>query len=104
MTNLKYVGNELQLFSEAKNWKNYFTTLAKKYIQGNVLEVGAGIGANTNLLSESCYETWLCLEPDSELFQQLKTSIKRNKINNCSAYNHTIEALDSNHYLIVLFM
>lgn len=95
MTDFKYIGNELELFSEAKNWKNYLKNLAKKYIQGNVLEVGAGIGANTSLLAQSSYETWLCLEPDIQLFEQLENSIKTNKINNCSAYNSTIDQLDS---------
>lgn len=95
MTDFKYIGNELELFSEAKNWKNYLQKLAKKYIQGDVLEVGAGIGANTHLFAQASYDNWLCLEPDTQLFEELETSIKANKINRCSAYNNTIDSLDS---------
>ena len=45
-----YPGDELDLFSSAKNWKRYFSKRLKKYVLGNVLEVGAGNGGTTKLL------------------------------------------------------
>ncbi len=95
MTDFSYIGNELELFSHAKNWKNYLQLLAQKYLQGNILEVGAGIGANTSLLCNSNYQNWLALEPDLQLFEQLEKSIKLNNIKNCHALNCTIDSLES---------
>ncbi len=93
MSNFIYVGTELELFAEAKNWKNYIRVLLKKYITGDVLEVGAGIGSNTCLLCRSQHSKWLCLEPDNELFHSLEQSIDLNSIPNCFACNGTIDSL-----------
>ena len=46
-----YEGDELELFQHAKNWKSYFSKVTKPFIKGDVLEVGAGIGATTQLLN-----------------------------------------------------
>jgi hypothetical protein len=40
-----YGGGELDLFSLATNWKNYIRAEIGKYLSGDVLEVGAAIGA-----------------------------------------------------------
>lgn len=93
MNEFKYVGAELELFASANNWKNYIKFLLRKYIKGNVLEVGAGIGSNTRLLSSSHYNNWLCLEPDIQLFNQLKDLIALNSITNCYPFNGTIDCL-----------
>ena len=45
--NNSYQGTELPLFSQASNWKKYFSSLIKQYIRGSVLEVGAGSGNTT---------------------------------------------------------
>ena len=45
-----YVGSELELFSEARNWKAYFSRVLAPYVRGQVLEVGGGIGSNTPYL------------------------------------------------------
>ena len=108
MSQYTYVGTELELFSEAKNWKNYIRYLLKNYIRGDVLEVGAGIGSNTRLLCRSQYSNWLCLEPDQKLYRALEKSIYLNGIPNCCAHNGTVNSLgeeqlfDSIIYLDVL--
>lgn len=108
MSQVTYIGTELELFAQAKNWKNYIRFLLKKYIQGNVLEVGAGIGNNTQLLINSSCSNWLSLEPDIKLCQMLEHSIKSNDLLNCSARNGTVDSLteeelfDSILYLDVL--
>ncbi|MCC5635080.1 class I SAM-dependent methyltransferase [Nostoc sp. CHAB 5844] len=94
MNNFSYIGEELVLFAQAKNWKNYLRSLLREYIKGDVLEVGAGIGSNTHLLCQSSYRTWLCLEPDTVLFNSLKQLINVNCIINCSAINGTINSLN----------
>lgn len=88
-----YAGTELELFSQAKNWKDYVRTVLKKYVQGDVLEVGAGIGTNTQLFSSLPYRSWTCLEPDGKLAEVLENSIHSNKIPYCQAQQGTIECL-----------
>jgi 2-polyprenyl-3-methyl-5-hydroxy-6-metoxy-1,4-benzoquinol methylase len=64
---LKYAGSELELFEKARNWKAYWRAQIRGFIRGEVLEVGAGIGANTQALAGLDFERWICLEPDAAL-------------------------------------
>lgn len=89
-----YIGTELELFAQAKNWKRYIKILLRKYIKGNILEVGAGLGSNTRLFGNCNYEKWLCLEPDSQLSLALKNTIESNGMNNCATYQGTIDSLN----------
>jgi len=63
----KYAGSELDLFEKARNWKAYWRSQIAGFVRGEVLEVGAGIGANTLTLAGLDYERWTCLEPDAAL-------------------------------------
>lgn len=69
----EYIGNELGLFKDARNWKSYFSSKIGKYIVGDVLEVGAGIGVNTEFLvrSGSAIKSVTLLEPDQEQAKQI---------------------------------
>jgi SAM-dependent methyltransferase len=72
MDHTKYIGNELELFANAVNWKSYIGSQLIDYIYGDVLEVGAGLGGTTPFLHNSEVRTWTCLEPDATLVDQLK--------------------------------
>jgi hypothetical protein len=63
----EYVGGELALFEKAIRWKRYWRNQTEPFIAGDVLEVGAGIGANTRSLSGLPHRSWTCLEPDAAL-------------------------------------
>jgi SAM-dependent methyltransferase len=63
----KYAGSELELFEKARNWKAYWRAQVAGFVRGEVLEVGAGIGANTLTLADLDYQRWTCLEPDAAL-------------------------------------
>jgi SAM-dependent methyltransferase len=63
----RYAGSELELFEKARNWKAYWRGQIRGFVRGEVLEVGAGIGANTLTLAGLTYERWTCLEPDTAL-------------------------------------
>src|SRR6266446_6819483 len=52
MSEHTYRGGELELFARALHWKSYWISVLREYIHGSVLEVGAGIGANTSLLRD----------------------------------------------------
>ena len=75
MTNFKYAGSELELFAAAHNWKSYWSDRVRPFIDGDVLEVGAGIGANTLYLDRGGNRRWVCLEPDQQLATQLTVNL-----------------------------
>jgi 2-polyprenyl-3-methyl-5-hydroxy-6-metoxy-1,4-benzoquinol methylase len=65
-TAFEYAGGELANFSIAVNWKTYWSSTILPYLGKHILEVGAGIGSSTRVLSSmSSAESWLCLEPDT---------------------------------------
>lgn len=72
---IEYVGQELELFARAVNWKNYWRANVQTFLRGDVLEVGAGIGTNTPLLMSAGLKSWTCLEPDPKLAAQLRTHL-----------------------------
>jgi spermidine synthase len=68
----KYEGSELDLFRGALNWKFYWASMVMPHLKGRVLEVGAGIGANTEvLIRRSRYTEWVALEPDIEMCNRM---------------------------------
>jgi len=52
MTDFAYVGTELNLFADATTWKSYVRSHLRPYLTGEVLEVGAGIGAATTSFND----------------------------------------------------
>lgn len=68
----QYIGNELDVFAYAVNWKSYFRSHLSASITGEVLEVGAGIGTTTRILCDGSQRSWTCLEPDPSLVERLK--------------------------------
>jgi SAM-dependent methyltransferase len=71
-----YPGNELDLFAQARHWKQYWHSRIQKYLKGAVVEIGAGIGSNTVLLRSTVQTHWLCVEPDAELAARLKDTLQ----------------------------
>jgi SAM-dependent methyltransferase len=63
----RYEGSELEIFARASNWKTLVRNYLRRYLQGEVLEVGAGIGANTVAYASLSHTRWTCLEPDPRL-------------------------------------
>lgn len=78
-----YVGGELSVFKHARNWKSYYGDLISPYLGRKVLEVGAGIGANTALFCDSTYARWICLEPDPIMGLDLNRQIREGKLPSC---------------------
>jgi hypothetical protein len=75
MTDFRYTGTELELFAAAHNWKSYLSSQIRPFVAGDVLEVGAGIGANTPYLDNGGKGWWLCLEPDSLFATRLGSNL-----------------------------
>ncbi|MDG2221597.1 MAG: class I SAM-dependent methyltransferase [Rubripirellula sp.] len=76
-TPFEYIGDELELFLHAKNWKRYFAKRLRRYIKGDVLEVGAGLGANSPYLYREDLQQFLALEPDPKLCDQFRRRQER---------------------------
>jgi SAM-dependent methyltransferase len=74
-----YAGGELELFARADRWKRYWISRLRRHIRGAVLEVGAGIGANTLRLRSGAERRWVCLEPDSRLAAALQKQIAKSR-------------------------
>jgi phospholipid N-methyltransferase len=83
MCDFNYIGSELDLFSEARNWKAYYGGIIRRYLGSEVLEVGAGIGTTTLSLCQGNQKRWICLEPDPNLSKRLKSSLLNNSLLNC---------------------
>jgi len=81
----KYIGNELQLFDKARNWKLYINRFISTYLRDYILEVGAGIGGTTKILCVGKQKEWLCLEPDKSLSIVIDQLIARNRLPPCCA-------------------
>ena len=74
-----YEGAELDLFSGATNWKQYWSSIIKPFIGDSVLEVGAGIGANTKLFAACKFEKWIAIEPDCTLVNRVNKDCQHSK-------------------------
>ena len=82
-TAFTYVGDELDLFAAATNWKSYFRRRLLPYLGRSVLEVGAGFGGTTRLLCQGDFDRWVCLEPDAALAGRLADAVRRGELPAC---------------------
>ncbi len=90
-----YVGEELDLFAAATNWKGYFRRRIEPYLGAEVLEVGAGFGGTTRTLCRREHDRWACLEPDPALAARLADSIRDGDLPRCcEPIVGTLETLD----------
>lgn len=82
MTDFAYVGGELELFAGATTWKSYVRSHVRSFLSGDILEVGAGIGAATAAFNDGTPRRWVCLEPDRALAERIKAGLA-SKLTNC---------------------
>jgi SAM-dependent methyltransferase len=91
---IDYIGNELELFQLAVNWKRYLGSRLQPFVHGDVLEVGAGFGANVPYFHSGDLTRWVSLEPDKKLCEEFR----RRKADGiipaeCQLVHGTLEAL-----------
>lgn len=97
MSDGKYIGEELEIFAHAGNWKNYYGSLLKPHFGQRVLEVGAGLGATTLTLYDKKVTEWICLEPDKNFYQLLEKRIQSKELPAaCKAIHGTLANLNLN--------
>ena len=91
---LKYIGNELELFQYAETWKRYLASRLRSAINGDVLEVGAGLGVNIPYLYREELSRWVSLEPDSQLCEKYRLAQSEGRIpDRCELVQGTLETL-----------
>jgi ubiquinone/menaquinone biosynthesis C-methylase UbiE len=78
-----YIGNELEYFRFAINWKSYYAGMIIPFLGKDVLEVGAGIGSTTEVLCDGSQDRWMCLEPDIKMLDVIKSKIENGKLPAC---------------------
>ena len=76
----QYEGGELELFEGAVNWKSYWTAKLSPFVTGNVLEVGAGRGANLAAFGDMPGRQWTLLEPDPALCDAIRAKIASSQL------------------------
>jgi SAM-dependent methyltransferase len=88
-----YQGQELAIFAHARNWKSYWSSLLLAYLHGSVLEVGAGLGSNTLMLSTAPCRRWVCLEPDGLLLDELARKLREARLDRYATVQGTLDQL-----------
>ena len=90
-----YPGDELALFAQALNWKKYFSGTILPFIIGDVLEVGAGIGATTPFLQNKEVRSWTMLEPDRRLCHEIEKRLDQQQLPSyCKPICGNLQSLD----------
>ncbi len=104
MSEFKYVGSELDLFAAVRNWKSYWASQVQPFVAGDVLEVGAGIGSNTEFLDPGGAGRWVCLEPDPHLEAQLRQKLAERTMRNYETLSGTIQLLAGQQFDAILYI
>lgn len=89
---IHYVGDELDLFEHATNWKAYWGSRVRPYLGPRVLEVGAGHGGTTRALATGEHDVWDLVEPDPQLAARARGLAERGTLPGyCNVIVGTIE-------------
>jgi SAM-dependent methyltransferase len=76
MTQFEYVGRDLESMSFADNYHSFILDLFQPYIGKKVVEVGAGDGSFTRLISRRPVDSITAVEPSDDMYNRLKESTK----------------------------
>ena len=94
MTESHYIGQELSIFALAINWKRYYSARIRPHLTGEVLEVGAGLGANTRFLKSRAVSSWTCIEPDASMVEEMRAGFaKDGLLSDCVLEARTTESM-----------
>ncbi|HZN60954.1 MAG TPA: class I SAM-dependent methyltransferase [Planctomycetota bacterium] len=106
MTSASYPGGELRLFEHARNWKRYWSDFLRPHIRGDAAEIGAGIGANTELLlPRHGSGAWVCAEPDPAQAAELEARMRRRGLlGRCEIIADTIRGLAGRSFDTILYI
>lgn len=69
----EFVRQDQEIMSYADNYFDYLYKLVKPYLNGKILEIGAGIGNITQRVLTGNYQSITCIEPDKNCLKQLES-------------------------------
>lgn len=102
---IDYVGEELELFEAAVHWKRYWSSRFAEYVKGEVLDVGAGFGANTPYLVNASVTSYLAIEPDSRLCRSFGKRKSEGRIPSiCELEQCTVSQLQGRQFDSILYI
>ena len=100
-----YVGSELELFADARNWKHYWGSIVRPHLGDRVLDVGAGIGETAKTLATDHHKRWVCLEPDRRMVEQIAHRINSRELPGiCEPRIGTIDDIGERDFSAVLYI
>jgi 2-polyprenyl-3-methyl-5-hydroxy-6-metoxy-1,4-benzoquinol methylase len=100
-----YIGTELELFAQARNWKHYWGSIISPYLGERVLDVGAGLGETAKLLATSRQSKWVCVEPDRQMAEQMTHRISAADLPaHCVAQIGTIDDVKDHDFSSALYI
>ena len=87
---MNHLSNQIKIFLHTPNWRKYLFSKIQKYINGDIIEVGAGYGGNVNILQkinkisviQRKKNSLIFIEKDKLYFKILKKKYKKQKIYN----------------------
>ena len=97
---INYPGWELKFFDNSKNFRQYQLDLIKKYVMGNVAEVGPGNGMNLSYYFKLPSKIDL-YEPTPKLFKNLKKNF--GKVKKITFFNKNFNST-KNKYNSILYL
>lgn len=101
---IDYVGEELDLFQHATNWKTYFASRLKPYVRGRVLDAGCGMGVNADHLWNPQVTGWTFLEPDPRLLEQVPAHVRTPALQSARRVNGTTALLKGEAFDTILYL
>ncbi len=101
---MNYVGQELELFAKAANWKRYFADRLEPYVQGRVLEVGCGMGVNAEYLLNPGVTAYTFLEPDDGLLAHVLQHVRSPLLRNAERVHGTTNSLTGRQFDTILYL
>ncbi len=101
---MEYVGEELDLFVHATNWKRYFGSFLKPYVRGHVLDVGCGMGVNAPFLINDTVRSYTFLEPDGKLLSMVEEPVGHLHLQRCERVQGTTSDLQGKKFDTILYL
>ena len=102
----EYIGKDLEAMSVAQNYRYWILSEFHRYLGKTVAEVGAGIGAFSQLLLKTSIDSLSAFEPSQNMFAMLQTRLyddhRAQAINGFFGKQQTDQVFDSVLYINVL--